>query len=217
MTVHDPEGEKALGALVSLAKARDAAAETQLHDRFRPFLRRRLQEARSRRNWFWLTDIESAVQDVFAQFFKALREGKFTYEGQRRLEGFLVRTAFFVSMNLKDRAKNDRHLSIFDSDDGGLRFDVAAFADAVYDQLDRKACLQLFAKAVSLLNDSRREVIERTLLGQKVRQICEATDRTAASVSGLKFNAFVDLRKHLGTVGFMERCGELFNIAETAV
>ncbi len=201
---------------MSRAKSRDGVAETELHDRFRPFLRRRLQEARTRRNWFWLTDIESATQDVFAQFFKALREGKFTYEGQRRLEGFLVRTAFFVSMNLKDKAKNDRHLSIFDSDEGGLRFDVAAFAEAAYEQIDRKVCLRLLGEAIAQLNSSRRDVVERTLLGQKVRDICTATDRTAASVSGLKFNAFVDLRKHLGNVGFMDRCGELFNISETS-
>lgn len=210
MTV--PEENEALEALLERAKAKDAAAETDLHDRYRRFVRRRLEETRKRRNWFWLVDVESAVQEVFAQFFKALREGKFTYEGPRRLEGFLVRTAFFVSMNLKDKARDDRHLSIYDPEEGGLRFDMAAFSEAVYDQLDRKKCLRLLTEAVGKLNENRREIVERTLLGEKVREICAATGRSPASVSGLKFNALVELRDHLAGVGFLERCGGLFNI-----
>ena len=66
-----PDENNALEALLERAKARDAAAETELHDRYRRFVRRRLEETRKRRNWFWLVDVESAVQEVFAQFFKA--------------------------------------------------------------------------------------------------------------------------------------------------
>ena len=51
-------------------------------------------------------------------------------------------------------------------------------------------------------------------LGQKVREICAATGRSAASVSGLKFNAFVDLRRELDACGFVETCGAMFGLGE---
>jgi RNA polymerase sigma factor (sigma-70 family) len=206
------ENDPALASLVERAIAGEEPAESELYERFRTFVRRRVTEARARRNWFWLTDIDSAVQEVFTQFFKALRGGKFTYEGRRRLEGFLLRTAFFVAMNLKDKAREERHLSLFDDEEGGLRFDVAAFAESVYDQLERRECLRLLAEAIATLNENRREVVERTLLGQKVRDIVAATGRSSASVSGLKFNAMVELRTRLSEVGFIERCGQLFRL-----
>ena len=205
---HDPE----LEALLKRAKARNAEAETELHDRFRRFVWRRLDETRIRRNWFWLTDLESAVQEVFTQFFKALWAGQFAYEGRRRFEGFLVRTGFFVAMNLKDKAKNNRAISIHDDEEGGLRFDMAAFGEAVYDGLGRRDCLKLLTEAIQSLNENRQDIIERTLLGQKVRHICAETGRTPASVSGLKFNAMVELRKKLAGAGFVGKCGELFNL-----
>ena len=94
-----------------------------------------------------------------------------------------------------------------------MAFDVAAFAEAVHESVDRQECLRLLAKAIERLNPNRREVVERTLLGQKVRQICADTGRSAASVSGLKFNAFVDLRRALEDVGFLGRCGSLFGLS----
>jgi DNA-directed RNA polymerase specialized sigma24 family protein len=207
----DPE-DRTLAALLRRVAARDAAAESELCARFWPFVRKRVEEARRRRNWFWLTDVEGVVQEVFIQFFTAQREGKFAFEGKRRLEGFLVRTAFFVAMNLKDRVARDRALSLFDEEEGGLRFDVAALAEALPEQLDRGECLRLLARAIAGLNENRREVVERTLLGQKVRDICGATGKSAASVSGLKFNAFVDLRRLLAELDFSARCGELFGL-----
>jgi RNA polymerase sigma factor (sigma-70 family) len=212
VSVPEPE-DRDLADLVERAQAREAGAERELHDRFRRFVHRRLEEARRRRNWFWLTDVEAAVQEVFSQFFTALRGGKFAFQGKHRLEGFLVRTAWFVAMNLKDRANRDKAVSLFDDEEGGLRFDVAAFGAAVYEQLDRKECLEMLGNAVGELNESRREVVERTLLGQKVREICAATGKTPASVSGLKFNAFTQLRKRLTALGFVEKCGELFGVA----
>jgi DNA-directed RNA polymerase specialized sigma24 family protein len=206
-----------LGELVARAALQEATAETALYERYQRFVRRRLGETKARRNWFWLTDLDSAVQDVFTQFFLSLRDGKFHYEGQRRLEGFLLRTSFFVAMNLKDRAREEQVLSIFDPEDGGLRFDMASFADAVYDQVDRQRCLKLLGEAVNSLNENRREVIERTLLGQKVREICSATERSPASVSGLKFNALVELRKKLEQVGFLGHCAELFGLGSIEV
>lgn len=209
VTVLDDEG---LGQLVARAQAGDQAAADALFGWLGPFVRRRLVEARARRNWFWLTDLEGAVQDVATQFFQALRDGRYRYEGRERLEGFAVRTAFYVAMAVKDRAARDRALSLFDEEEGGLRFDVAAWSEAPYDHLERQECLKLLARAVARLNENRREVVERTLLGQKVRDICAATGRSPASVSGLKFNALVDLRRHLEEVGFQERCGELFGL-----
>lgn len=209
--VHDDD-DQALATLLQAVRARDPAAEEALCRRFWPFVQRRVEEARRRRNWFWLGDVEGVVQDVFTQFFAAQQAGKFTFEGRRRLEGFLVRTAYFVVMNQKDRATRDRALSLFDEEEGGLRFDVAALAEALPDQLQRAECLRLLARAIEALNPNRREVVERTLLGQKVRDICAETGRSAASVSGLKFNAFVDLRRALAEGGFVERCGALFGL-----
>lgn len=209
--VHDDD-DQALATLLEAVQARDPAAEEALCRRFWPFVRRRVEEARRRRNWFWLGDVEGVVQDVFSQFFAAQRGGKFAFEGRRRLEGFLVRTAFFVAMNQKDRAGRERALSLFDEEEGGLRFDVAALAEALPDQLQRAECLRLLAGAIEALNTNRREVVERTLLGQKVRDICAETGRSAASVSGLKFNAFLDLRRALADAGFVQRCGALFGL-----
>lgn len=218
MTVPD-EDDRALAQLLERVATRASSgsqaaseAEEALCRRFWPFVTRRVEEARRRRNWFWLNDVEGVVQDVFTQFFAAHRAGKFTFEGRKRLEGFLMRTAYFVAMNLKDRVARDRALSLHDDEEGGLRFDVAALAEAIPEQLDRAECLRLLARAIAGLNENRREVVERTLLGQKVRDICAETGRSASSVSGLKFNAFVDLRRLLVDADFTARCGELFGL-----
>ncbi|MBL4848671.1 MAG: sigma-70 family RNA polymerase sigma factor [Planctomycetes bacterium] len=204
--------EEELKALIEGAAKGESEAEEALYTRYQRFVTRRLTETRSRRNWFWLTDLESAVQDVFVQFFKAVREGKFSFEGEHRLEGFLLRTGFFVAMDRKDRARRDQAISLYDPEEGELRFDVADFADSVYDQLERQRCLQLLAKAIGGLNESRREVIERSLSGQKVREICASMGRSPASISGLKFNACVELRKILGESGFLDQCGAQFGL-----
>jgi DNA-directed RNA polymerase specialized sigma24 family protein len=214
VAVPERDDDRALASLLDRVAARDPSAEEAFCRRFWPFVRRRVEEARRRRNWFWLGDVEGVVQEVFTQFLAAHRAGKFTFEGLRRLEGFLVRTAFFVAMNTKDRATRDRALSLFDDEEGGLRFDVAALGDTVPDELARAECLRLLAAAISRLNENRREIVERTLLGQKVRDICTSTGKSAASVSGLKFNAFVDLRRHLIEADFTARCGELFGLRE---
>ena len=211
--VPGPEAERELAALLERVRGRDPDAETVLHDQLRPFLLRRLEEARARRNWFWLTDAEGVVQDAFAQFFQVVREGRFELQGRRRLEGFLLRTAFFAAMNWKDRMARHQPLSLHDPD-GELRFDLADFAGATWEGVDQRECLRMLARAIGSLNQNRRDVIERTLLGQKVREICEATGRTPASVSGLKFNALVELRARLEEQGFLDRCGELFGLLD---
>jgi len=200
-----------LERLVSDARRGDRGAEEALVERLLPFLRRRVAGARRRRNWFWLSDPEDLVQDVLTQFVQAVRDGRFEYAGERALEGYLVRTAWFGAMNLKDKHRPQR--SLHDPEEGGERFDLAAFAEAIHEQVDRRDCLRLLAEAVAELNANRRDVVERTLLGQKVRDISAATGRTAASVSGLKFNALVELRRRLEERGFLERCGALFALA----
>ncbi|MCA8926329.1 MAG: sigma-70 family RNA polymerase sigma factor [Planctomycetes bacterium] len=209
-------GEDPLAELVAQAQAGEPQAEGALYERLRPFLARRLRETRSRRNWFWLTDLDDAVNRVFAQFFLALRAGKFTYRDATGLEGFLLRTGFFVVMNLKDKARDQRWLSLHDEEEGGLRFDVADFARTAPDDIDHRECLEVLAAAVAALNENRRDVIERTLLGQPVRQICAETGRSGSSVSGLKFNALKELRDRLVEQGFLERCGELLGLKEEA-
>lgn len=199
-------------ARVAEALAGGREAQDEVLAALRPLLLRRVEDARRRRNWFWLDDPEEVVQEAAAQLLAAWRGGKFAYEGWRRLEGFAVRTAFFVAMNRKDRAARARAFSLHDPEDGGLRFDVAAFAASVDEDLDRRRCLELLARAIAGLNENRREVVERTLLGQKVREICAETGRSAASVSGLKFNALLELRRALDGVEFARRCGELFGL-----
>lgn len=204
--------ERELAGLIERVRLRQPEAEAELHGRLRPFVLRRLEEARARRNWFWLTDAEGVVQDVFTQFFQVVREGRFAFEGQRRLEGFLLRTAFFAAMNTKDRVARHQAQSLFDPQEGELRLDLPAYTEAAWEAGERRECLELFTRAVGTLNENRRDVIERTLLGQKVREICAATGRSPASVSGLKFNALVELREKLVELGFLDRCGELFGL-----
>ncbi|MEZ0230095.1 MAG: hypothetical protein ACAI25_15840, partial [Planctomycetota bacterium] len=74
-----------LAALIKRVRAKDGSAESELHGRYRRFVERRLAEARERRNWFWLEELDDAVQEVFIHFFQAVREGKFAFEGAERL------------------------------------------------------------------------------------------------------------------------------------
>ena len=115
-------------------------------------------------------------------------------------------------MDRKDKARREAAISLYDPEEGQLRFDLEDFSSAVYDHLDRQRCLQLLAAAVAQLNENRREVIERTLAGEKVREISAALGKTPSSVSGLKFNAFVELRKILGASGFLGECGPVFGL-----
>ncbi len=199
-----------LAALLGRVREKDASAESELHARYRRFVERRLKEARARRNWFWLEETDDAVQEVFLHFFQAVREGKFVFEGEERLEGFLVRTCWFVAMNLKDKVAKTRAVSLFktdDDDEGGLIVDLPGFAATASSHALRKECAELFYAAVQGLNEARRDVILRTLQGEKVREIVRATGKTAAAVSGLKFNAMKDLKTALEANGFARDCG----------
>lgn len=199
-----------LAALLKRVRAKDGSAETELHGRFRRFVERRLAEARDRRNWFWLEELDDAVQEVFIHFFQAVRDGKFTYEGEDRLEGFLVRTCWFVAMNLKDKVPKARRVSLFKpegDEEGGLILDLPSFARSASEGLHSRNCAELLYRTIGELVESRREVILRTLQGDKVRDICRATGKTAAAVSGLKFNALKELRDKLEANGFARDCG----------
>jgi RNA polymerase sigma factor (sigma-70 family) len=199
-----------LAELVRRVRARDTAAEAALHARFRRFVEHRLREARTRRNWFWLDDLDDAVQEVFIQFFAALRAGKFIFEGEARLQGFLVHTAWFVAMNLKDQKKGVRTVSLFGTrEDGenGLVLDLPAFAEAASERLHGRECTERLYRAIEELGGARKEVVLRTLAGEKVRDIVRATGKTASAVSGLKFNALAELREKLEANGFVRDCG----------
>ncbi len=199
-----------IAALVKRVRAKDAAAEGELFGRYRRFVERRLSEARSRRNWFWLEELDDAVQEVFIQFFQSVRDGKFVFEGEDRLEGFLVRTCWFVAMNAKDKAPKARSVSLFrteDDEEGGLILDLPSFARGASERLHGRDCAELLYKTIGELVESRREVILRTLQGEKVRDIVRATGKTAAAVSGLKFNAMKELREKLEANGFARDCG----------
>lgn len=209
----DPDEE--LAALVKKVRARDPAAEAALHGRYRRFVERRLAEARERRNWFWLDDQEDAVQETFVSFFAAVRDGRFAFEGESRLKGFLVRTAWFVAMNAKDKAPKTRTVSLsVGPDDEANTIDVPSFVASASDRLARRECTERLYAAIQSLADSRRDVVLRTLAGEKVREIVKATGKTAAAISGLKFNAFKELKVKLEENGFVRDCGaDTFSVA----
>ncbi len=199
-----------LAALVKRVRAKDASAESELHGRYRRFVERRLAEARERRNWFWLEDLDDAVQEVFIHFYQAVREGKFAFEGEERLEGFLVRTCWFVAMNAKDKVPKARRVSLFATDDdeeGGLILDLPSFARSASEHLHGRDCAERLYKTIQELGEARREVLLRTLQGEKVRDIVRATGKTAAAISGLKFNAMKELKEKLEANGFVKDCG----------
>jgi len=199
-----------LAALIQRVRAKDGSAESELHGRYRRFVERRLAEARERRNWFWLEELDDAVQEVFIHFFQAIRAGKFVFEGEERLEGFLVRTCWFVAMNLKDKVPRARRVSLFKTEgdeEEGLILDLPAFARGAIERIHGRDCAELLYKTIAELGAARREVILRTLQGEKVRDIVRATGKTAAAVSGLKFNALKELRERLEANGFVRDCG----------
>jgi RNA polymerase sigma factor (sigma-70 family) len=210
LTVPEENPLDELAALIKRVRAKDASAEAEVHARFRRFVERRLAEARSRRNWFWLEELDDAVQEVFIHFFQAVRDGKFVFEGEDRLEGFLVRTCWFVAMNAKDKVPRARTVSLFkaaDDEEGGLILDLPAFAKGASERLHGRECAELLYKTIAELGEARREVLLRTLQGEKVRDIVKATGKTASSVSGLKFNAMKELREKLEANGFVRDCG----------
>ncbi|MDF1663597.1 MAG: sigma-70 family RNA polymerase sigma factor [Planctomycetota bacterium] len=202
-----------LPEVVSAACSGSQDAEAQLYRRYYRFVERRMADARRRRNWFWLTDLDDAVQDVFIQFFQALKSGRFEFKSEDELKGFLIKTSFFVVMNLKDKKPRERSFSQFSDEDGENPIvNLAVFSDNIFSSTERKKCLKLFYAAIDELTKSRRDVIVRTLLGEKVRDICAATNKSPASVSGLKFNALKELRSHLEKRHFLEHCGEVMEI-----
>jgi len=199
-----------LAALLKRVRAKEGPAESELHARYRRFVERRLAEAKKKRNWFWLEDLDDAVQEVFLHFYEAVRQGKFTYEGEDRLEGFLVRTAWFVAMNLKDKVPRARSVSLFkneDDEESGLIIDLPAFAKTASERIHGRDCTERLYRTIGELAEPRREVILRTLAGEKVRDIVAATGKTAAAVSGLKWNAMKELRERLFENGFARDCG----------
>jgi RNA polymerase sigma factor (sigma-70 family) len=213
MEKHVIETDADLGELVVAAKRGSQDAESQLYQRYYRFVERRMADAKRRRNWFWLTDLEDAVQDVFIQFFGALKSGRFQFQSGDELKGFLIKTSFFVVMNLKDKKPRERSFSQFGDEDGeNPIINLAAFSDNIFSSTERKKCLKLFYEAVEDLSKNRRDIIVRTLLGQKVRDICAATNRTPASISGLKFNAIKELRSHLERRQFLKQCGEVMEL-----
>lgn len=207
------ESNADLPEIVAAACSGSQEAESQLYQRYYRFVERRMADARRRRNWFWLTDLDDAVQDVFIQFFQALKSDRFQFKSEEELKGFLIKTSFFVVMNLKDKKPRERSFSQFSDEDGENPIvNLAVFSDNIFRSTERKRCLKLFYEAVELLTKNRRDVIVRTLLGQKVRDICAATNKSPASISGLKFNALKELRSHLEKRKFLEDCAEVMEI-----
>src|SRR5207247_1679774 len=74
--------------------------------------------------------------------------------------------------------------------------DLPAFGRSASERIHGRECAELLYRTIHELVESRREVILMTLQGDKVRDIVRATGKSAAAVSGLKFNAMKEPREN---------------------
>jgi RNA polymerase sigma factor (sigma-70 family) len=200
--------------LLRAVQAGDPDAWSELLERYRPFVLGRLRHTAKARNWFWLDDLDDLAQEVLVRFYEAVRDGRFVYRDESALRGFLVRTAFFAVMARKDEAALERPLSDLLPDEErralAARFDLGAFADAAFDTLGRRQCLEELYRAIDSLAPARAEVLRLTLLGYKPREMAPLLDRSANAVSVLKFHALEDLQAALEAGDWLRNCGRYF-------
>lgn len=183
-------------------------------ERLRPWLRRRVQSAKQRRNWFWLTDLDELVQEVCVRFWQAVADQRFEYRDEEQLKGYLLRTVYFAAMRIKDRWALERPVSEFLSDDEAARareeFDLSAFAGNAFDSYGRRECLRELYQAIAQLVPARADVLRYTLLGLAPHEIAGHLQRSANAVSVLKFHAIRDLAAQLQSTDFGANCGRYF-------
>ncbi len=202
-------------ALLAAMRAGDEAAGSTLVERYRPFVVTRLRSARHARNWFWLDDLDDVAQEVLVRFVEAVRGERFRFRDESQLRGFLVRTTFYTVMKRRDQIT-----TALDDDDAprphplsaeqAAAFDLSAFADAAFDTIGRRQCLDELYRAVDSLQEARSEVLRLTLLGFAPREIAPVMGRSANAVSVLKTHALEDLRAALEQSDFMTNCGRYF-------
>lgn len=161
-------------------------------------LKDRINEIIAKKNWFWVDDVDDVIQNTVIIFIDAFNRGVYTFQGEDKLIGFLIKTAVFnMKAAQKTSIKNIEHSYVISDEDDTPLIDVAL--DEPDPLAEKKKYL---ARAVNQLNPRRREVMQMLLDGYKVKDICDATGSTPAAVSGLKFNAIRDLRKSMESMGF---------------
>jgi len=193
----------------------DEAAGSTLVERYRPFVTARLRGAKHTRNWFWLDDLDDVAQEVLVRFVEAVRSDRFSFRDENQLRGFLVRTAFYTVMKRRDQigdslGEDDEPRLLGLSPEQAAAFDLSAFADAAFDTLGRRQCLDELYRAVDSLREARAEVLRLTLLGFAPREIAPLMGRSTNAVSVLKTHALEDLRAELEQTEFMTNCGRYF-------
>ena len=161
-------------------------------------LKNRINEIIAKRNWFWIDDVDDVIQNTVLIFIDAFNRGAFTFQGEDKLIGFLIKTAIFnMKASQKTSIKNIEHSYVISDDDDTLLIDVAL--DLPDPLAEKKEYLEI---AINQLNPRRKEVMQKLLKGDKIKDICESTGTTPAAISGLKFNAIKDLRKSMESMGF---------------
>jgi DNA-directed RNA polymerase specialized sigma24 family protein len=161
---------------------------------FSDWLHKRTEATARARNWFGVVPADLA-QDVMLAIFKATEKGQYEHQGDAQLRAFAIKTMRNLAINTMGSFKRkEGNLVSLDaiSGDDDRPFDV------IDTRGDTDPRLEDLRAAVGKLKGRRKEVMELTLDGYKVRDIV-ATGRfkTAATVSQLKHNAMAELRKLL--------------------
>ncbi len=163
---------------------------------FSTWLHKRTAATARARNWFGVAP-EDLAQDVMLAIFKANEKGNYEHRGEAQLRAFAIKTMHNLAINAMGSYKRkEGNLISLDSISG----DEDRPFDVVDDKSQTDPRLDDLHAAILKLKGRRKEVMELTLDGYKVRDIV-ATGRfkTAATVSQLKHNALADLRRLLKT------------------
>ena len=157
------------------------------------FLKKKLSEMTIKKKWFWIKSVDDLVQDTLVMFIQSYNKGNFQYQGQDKLNGYLLHTASFIVKTRQKQSIANKELNLFfdGSDDADT-----SIIDVISTEEDPLAeTKKELHEAIAQLKPRRRMIMERIVGGEKVREICRSTDLTPAAVSGLKFNAIQDLKR----------------------
>ena len=171
----------------------------------------RLSNAKYRRRWFWIEDEESVVQEVLLRFADHERSGKFVWRDEDSLWAYLMRTMFFVVMELKDKGGLDT-VPLDEKRD----FRLSRFRHNLSDDFARNDCLQRLYDTIDSLKESYRQLLELTLAGLKTGAIAEIVEKSPSRVAVTKFRALQSLRTALTKSEWLEECGDEFSLEVTS-
>lgn len=173
-------------------------------------LKRMVRSVIRKNNWFWVDNVDDVVQEAILTFIKAHNKGMYADQGEKKLKAYLMQASIFyikalqrksirsmeytqsgVELELEIRGVTPRHL-----------YSPSAL-DELIDQTENPITngAKILPKVVARLPKRRRHIINKTLEGMKVRDICQETGLTPNTVSGLKFNAIKELRMMFKEMG----------------